>query len=892
MARTGNRARRFLIGGLVALVVVVGGGALALRVILTPERLRTETIRMTKDATGLDVELESASLSMTPFGVRLKELRIAGEKADDPPFLTLASAMVRLNLAPLLARNVVVEQVSLERPVLSVSKEGQVVMLPGKLRAAPRAAPESESLKVRGVGQAAQKFRGEIELLEVTDGVVRVLTPGGLEDMELSGINVRANLTASAGADRVQSRGELHLAGLSLAALEAYRETLDRLAPVVHFDLDYRPTVGSLSIVELRLAAAPLDLRFTGELAGLPAEPTLTLSLAPQTVSMEELLPLVPPSVFPEGRVPTARGPVTISAHVEGRLGDPASPPDVQTQVRFDGAEFGMDGFPVSVSAVRGNVVATAGSLELSELTATLGTGTLALNGRVNGTDHPETATFDVNVDADLDLGIVEQAGLAPEGTRLGGQMTARTRVQGATGQPDSTRLSGTVTLSEGSYQTAEMPVALTGLFGKAELAGSEVRIQDVKALLGQSRFTGSGKVTQALTDPFVTFEGHSPRLDLTEWMPDPAVVASARAAVKAGQAAPPPVRPLIPLIPPIRAELKLGVDSLLTVDGALYQVELVTRLADSKARIDATAARGTFGPGVVMNKLVAGVDVEGQTMRGNFRSVEVNSHKVPLTNVTGNLQLTEERVLSFRDVKAAVWTGALEGSANVDLTIPGEPAFEITTKGRGLQANDFVSTLTPAKNFLFGTLDIESSFSGRGATPEEITKTLLGNGTVNAREGRVNRGPQVDAIWNALNLSGKESIPFQDLVTAFSIREGRLVTDDLALAGKEAVWKANGYVGFDGLMDYKMQVELGDELSAQFRQRVGTDLAALLAGTQGRIVLDLAVDGPVAKPRVSLDRTQLALRAKENAANALQKEIERGKEKIGDKLKGLLGGR
>jgi len=46
-----------------------------------------------------------------------------------------------------------------------------------------------------------------------------------------------------------------------------------------------------------------------------------------------------------------------------------------------------------------------------------------------------------------------------------------------------------------------------------------------------------------------------------------------------------------------------------------------------------------------------------------------------------------------------------------------------------------------------------------------------------------------------------------------------------------------------------------------------------------------------VKKPKVALDKTKLAQRAQENAAEALRKEIERGKDKLGDRLKGLLGG-
>lgn len=879
---TGGRRRRIGIAAAIVLVVLVGG-ALTLRAILTPERLRAEVVRATSQATGLGVELGAARLSFVPFGVSIEKLVVAGETPEQEPLLTLESAMVRLQLAPLLGRRVVVDRVEVNHPVITLQREGEAVVLPGKLGETP-AAPADGAEPASSGG-----FTGVVEALSITDAAVRIRTPGGTEDVEVSGIGLTARLDAT-DPSVLHATGQMQLAGLSLAALEMYRETLDRLHPVADFDLAYRPQDGVLELNPVRLQAAPLDLSFTGRVSGLPDAPVIDVALAPQSMTLEELLPLVPPAAFPEGRVPKASGPVTVSATIQGPLGHPETPPDVRAEIRFDGADLGMEGFAVGVRDVRGTVIAHATSLEMNGLTAQLGNGSLDIQGRVDGTDAPETATYDLAVKGDVDLGIVEQAGFAPEGVKLGGRVKLDTRVKGSADQPEAAQLTGEVVLSDARYSAPELAQPVTGLGGRAVLQGSDVLLQDVKADVGHSRFTGSGRVTNALSpSPAVTFNGHSQRLDLVEWMPE------AAAAAAAGGGAAPPTRaqddPLLPPIPELTADIRMDVDSLLTVGAALSGVTLTAKLREGKARVDAKVADGTFGEGIRMSGLTAGVDVEGQTMVGGFSAPRVEAHKVPLTEMKGNLRLGADKKLSVSDVTAALFTGRVEGKADVDLSDPAAPAFDIESRALNLQANDLVSILTPADNFLFGQLDLSSSFSGKGVTPSEIAASLIGNGSMKAREGRINKGPQTNALWNALNLNEQESIPFRNLATAFSVDQGKLRTDDLVVQGGDAEWKANGFVGFDGIMDYTIQVNLNEALSKQFRQRVGRDVAALLEGSSGNVVLDLRLSGDVKRPSVTLDRNKLAERASKNAADAVKKEIEKGKDALGGKLKGLLGG-
>jgi hypothetical protein len=342
-----------------------------------------------------------------------------------------------------------------------------------------------------------------------------------------------------------------------------------------------------------------------------------------------------------------------------------------------------------------------------------------------------------------------------------------------------------------------------------------------------------------------------------------------------------------VPPLPPIVADVSVTIDSLLTAGGPATDAVLTVTLRDGKADVRGTLGRADFD-GVVMTGFDGNVEVAEGRVQGGFRAPRVDAHRVPLTDVRGTIALANDRRLAVRDVTAGLWTGRVAGSADVDLTDPEAPAFVIETSATDVQADDLVSTLTPADGLLQGELDLTSRFEGKGSVAEAIAKTLTGQGDVDVTGGRLARTPAIQALWTALNLEGREAIDFRDLATTFRVEGGRLVTDDVALSGDEADWRISGATAFDGTIDYRVQATLSEALSETYRKRVGRDLAALLSGTSGRLVLDLEVTGTAKKPKVRLDADKLAARARDNAVDALGKSIQEG---IGKGLKNLLGG-
>jgi uncharacterized protein involved in outer membrane biogenesis len=874
-------ARRILIVGAVVVVVAGAAAAVVLREFLDPERLRAHVVRATSDATGLEVSLAEARLTFVPLAVSLRELRV-GDAAD--PFLEMESGLARLEIGALLRRSLTVDEIVLERPRVRLRADSTGVRLPGRLGEPAPAAGTAERGGPPAAALPAAGFRGAVRSFVIEDGSLHLSDAAGGPDTAVEGIDLRGSLEAETGGRAVRSAGTLSLQGLSLAALDAYRETLDRLHPVVDFRLEARPPEGVVEVQELRLRAEPLDLSVHGRIAGLPEAPALELVLEPTSLDLAELLPLLPPGTFPPDAAPTASGPVRIAATVSGPLGP--APPAVTWSAALDGATFGTAQDPQLLRDLRGEVTGDARSATIAGLRATLGDGgSLAAEGTLDALDSPDSLAYDLTLRGESDLALADRLRLLPEGVRVSGRAALDVRAQARGAAPP--QLEGTVTLREAGASAPDLPVPAEGWNGSARFTGQDLQLESLDGRLGRSDFHVTGRV-ENLLEPRVTLTGRSSRLDLVELAPPPSAGPGGGTGPDAGPGGASPgsgpaggvaasLPPLVPPFPPFPLTAELKVDSLFTQGASMAGVTLRASGRDGSGTVDATVQGADYG-GVLLRDFRTNLRLEGQTATGTFQAPAVQAFHVPMTEVRGDVSLGADRVLRLTDMTAAAWSGAVQGTAEIDLRDPVSPAFDIRTDAKGLQANDFVSSLTPADGLVFGAVDVTSSFQGRGATPEEITRALTGSGTFSAHDGHFAKTPTIDAIWKTLNLGEQQTVPFRDLLAAFAVRDGSLVTDGLTLQGGNAAWKAAGSVSFTGELSYDVQVELNDQLSDLYRKRLGSDLAGLFAGSQGRLVLDLKVRGNASRPTVQLDKERLAARA-----------AERAKQQVGESLKGGL---
>ena len=114
-------AKKFLIaaGALAALVLA---GALSLRILISPEKLRPVLQARLEEALHRKVEIGNASLSLWPLGLGVERLSVADDARvrSGRPFATAESLLVRARLLPLLRGNVEIESLHLRKPAVEL----------------------------------------------------------------------------------------------------------------------------------------------------------------------------------------------------------------------------------------------------------------------------------------------------------------------------------------------------------------------------------------------------------------------------------------------------------------------------------------------------------------------------------------------------------------------------------------------------------------------------------------------------------------------------------------------------------------------------------------------------------------------------------------------------
>lgn len=876
--------------GLVVLVVV--GGAIALRTLLTPERLRTQVIHVTTAKFGAEPELKSIRLTFIPLGIRLEGFSLPGVEPGDPPLFTFESAHARVRPFPLLARALVIDEIQIVQPRIHLRRVGGQILLPDALRE-PSKRPSEVTITTATPPGGARISRIAITGYDIENGALIIAAEHGADEVHLEGVTLSGDLDLRDGGKTVVSNGKIALAQLSMAALAKYEDTLHNLKPTLEYRAAYDSQSGALHIEEAKLVADPLEMKGRGEITGIPKSPVLTFTIDPHEYELAEILPLVPSALIPEGRRATGKGKVDLAANIVSHLADSTKAMDIDGHVKLEGVDFGIQGFAASLSKVNGKVNVTPAKLEFVDLSGTLANEPFLIDGTLENFEPKENARYDLRIKMRAKLDELARLGFAPPGGKLSGLVDADVTAKGEGTDPSRAAVQGTVLAQDVTARFPDMRLPVQNIQAKAVFRGNVAVVERLSGSIGRTSFNAHGEILNPFTTQEVHLTGSAAVVDLNELFPPPGAEPAAKTQAAAffpfvGAAyAQKPLPPLVPTIPDKDMTLDFTVDSLLTGPNVLTQAKLHAKTHAKAADVQATFGRAKMGE-VVMQNLAGNGKIKDGRLEGTFTSAAASVPRIPLTQVKGNISVRENRTMHLGDLTAALWSGTARANIELDFRDPGAPAFRVESNVNNVNANDLVSSITPAKDILVGTMDVTSAISGKGNVPDAIARSLTGEGSMAAKGGRLQLSPAIMAVWSSLGMQEKKAIDFKEFFAPFRLEQGKFVTRDLKLTGSDADWAANGVLGFDGGLDYQVQVTLNEQLSNVYRQRLGKDLAKLLGGTSGRLTLDLRVTGNARSPKVQVDTERLAERAAENVTSELQKEMEK---KVLGQLGTILGG-
>ncbi len=502
-----------------------------------------------------------------------------------------------------------------------------------------------------------------------------------------------------------------------------------------------------------------------------------------------------------------------------------------------------LPGFPVDAD-YRARVDLVSNRVSLDEAKMSVMGALIGVTGTVEDFTNP---VIRLKTETSTDLSVL------PLGSdvQISGRLSSDIRAEGPVLKPDSLNLVGTVTLDAGSLRSPQLPLPVENAAARILLKGQDIEIPNLAASLGSSSFRLTCAIDRAVpfaatggkVVPTVRFDFRCPHLAADELIPEPAPAAGAPSTDSAR--ALPAGKTHLPPIPEMNA------------DGTV----LIDRITAKK--LEATDLR-------------AAIAMAGNRLR------------VP-------------------EFSVGLYTGRIHGSAEADFRNLPEIPVSVSVVAEAVEANDFISVLSSYEDHLYGKLDLTGRFGWSGLTPEEIRPSLSGEGHATVSQGKIVNWDFARQLSRWIKFLEFGDLEFKNMDLDFRIAGERVEMHPLKLKALETWWKADGSVGFDESLDYRVTATLSAAATQSLKDQLPLPRQVTANIKQAEVVF--FVTGAARSPKFRWDaasvkdQTEAQVRKevqdfldgkKGEAADALLKEVDKrvggdAKDVVKDVLGGLL---
>jgi AsmA protein len=206
--------------------------------------------------------------------------------------------------------------------------------------------------------------------------------------------------------------------------------------------------------------------------------------------------------------------------------------------------------------------------------------------------------------------------------------------------------------------------------------------------------------------------------------------------------------------------------------------------------------------------------------------------------------------VIKLTQFTCAAFKGAVEGNGSLDTAREPSP-FHMKAKVTEVDVDTLVHAFSSSKDVLKGKLNSEVALAGTGLSSEALKKTLTGNGTAQVKDGEI---PWLNLINNIVRaLGGKgggtEETTFDDLSTAFTIKNGIVSVPNLLLSQKETDIKLSGNIGLDSTLKMEGEAHLPQSVTGDLTKKGWN----FLSDNQGRLTIPFTLRGALKNPKVGI---------------------------------------
>jgi uncharacterized protein involved in outer membrane biogenesis len=907
---------------LVVLVFIVVVTLLALPHLIDVNQYRGQVQTQLQQRLNRPVQLGAMSLGVFPLKVEVTNVTIG----DDPsfgskvPFAQVGELDVSIALLPLLAKNIQVDSLELKQAKIEIIRNAQGIWnfstagnAPPAAQPAPPAQPQAPARQTPAPAAPSTSGGFSLAELKVTDSQIAITDhlkhqsrsvydhidvtlrdyspgkpftldadahlPGGgaetlqlsgdggpvnnadfastpfkgkikLKEVSISGLQRFLNASALQGTDAVlsgaadlsNSSGRMAASGsLKLESAVIYGVAVGY--PIAaDFDLTDDLSTDVLQIKQgaLKLGSTPLSI--SGTINSHPTPSVLDVNLSASNASIQEMARLA--AAFGVAFSPNTKisGQLTANVHAQGPTDHLALNGNVSARsLEVTGSDIPQ---PVRVPAI--DLAMTPQQIQSNNFTATSGGTTLAAQmtlSQYGGNSPTVDATIKtVNGKVEELLGIAKAYGVSGlEGISGSGNITLDVHASGPIKNTDAMNFSGTGAVQNTSLKMPSLTQPLHVRNANMQFTQNSVNLTNLAASLGSTNASGNLNIANF----------QAPRLSFA-----------------------------------LSAD-KINVTELQQIAGGVEQKAPVKKKADASWSLvpSANATPAPAQPSLL----------QSATGTGSIAVGSILYEQTELTNVRSNVQFNHG-VIQLNPLTSQIYGGQEAGSVTID-TRQNPTTYAVNAKLTGVDANKLLSSLSSAKDTLYGTLAASPNVTFATPPSGDIVQTLNGTLGLNLTNGKLTKVDLVNELSKIGKFGGggaKGYTAISQMTGTLNIHSGVAQTNDLKAVLDVGNLAATGTMN---LVNQGLNLHVTAVLNKEFSQSVGGTgvggyLNTALANKNGELVLPILITGNMNHPIVAPDIEQLAQMKLKNLLPTAGGLLNgKGGSDLGGLVNGLLGG-
>ena len=893
--RRWGRTLLLLVLGFIGLIVVV---LAILPYVLSLDSIKTQIITQAETALNRNVELGQVRLQIfTGLGAGLEQLTVSNPPGwQQPDFVKVDTLSIKVAFWPLLQRQVEVSKIILSDGLINLERDDK-----GQMNYDDLVASSAPGDTGKPKPPTEEKSPGGNPLANLRVGKV------SLHNVDIAFI------------DRAVIPGQTHT-----TTAKDVQVDLENIGLATPIDFDISVTL---------LTDGDRNVRVQGQLGPLPE--TLAVDDVPLrvTTQVQQLqLALLAPYLGP--RPPLTEGQLSADITAQGKLGTAL---DIDGFVALDKAVLPNSsgaGKPISLPKVALTQDATVNLvnavLQLTEARLDVASLQTTLKGTVK--------QFNTTPQLDLELGTNQfsvakllsdlpmLASAVPDSTDVNATVQLQASLKGNTEQIVSTSQINVqqLDLKMADSPPVSLPQVRFSHEATIDMAQAVVQLTQANLDLSALNATLKGTVKQFTSTPTLDLTLSTTKFALGELVEQLPMLAEALPKPSNTQGNLGIVASVKGTLENLTANAQVKTDAVSlqsgTFNGAKQGDGMLLDLADMQTDVQATLASPQpphvnlvfKAKRLVFDQQSAAASTEGAaakpttpppppasepiappvTLRGKVNIAEGRLKTVSFQNLSTNLSLIEGRLKT--DHSLSTFGGDIQGKMQANLAQV-KPDYNLSLKLADINAGNMVNEFTSVPNILFGRLNTDLQFTGKGFDWDAISTTLTGKGKLQLSDLKITSldlMPKLAKSLGAVSAVAGFNIPddladrsFDAMKATLRMEQGKIYSDDLQLWGPDIQLLGKGFLGLDQSLQFDGAALLLGKLAQSFGKK-----ASFLLDQQGRIQLPVAIQGTVTQPKIALNESSLMDLARQSLTNKVEKEAAKELGKALDKAVPGLG--